>query len=215
MYSKNNRIKLNDYIYKNRTLRYLIPLMKIYGKNFINMINIIDWKAFAIADKEYNEEIGENFFCLCKVYSHPFKIFINYIRDHDAYVDDYIFSFKENLHMFVIKNPKSDIITDFLRGNYSKMLSEEQIEAFYLKKMKKGKVEFYTDVFSILTKRKDYIPTFKEKLELELGYVGDIDEERELDFPPLINEEVFNYDETSPYSKEYERQKELIKSVQI
>ena len=92
------------------------------------------------------------------------------------------------------------------------MFSKEDIDRIYLKKIRVNGVEKYTDVYSILTKFDAYKNVFLDKLYLEFGS-SVIEGDYEYDLPPLLNEEVFNYDEESPYSEKYYQQQEIIKNA--
>lgn len=211
MYSKKNRIKTDKDVYFNRTIRYIAPIMKLYGEELTQHFNSIKWAAFGINDKNYKEELddGQCIFCLCKITNYRvFNKFMDYLRNQSFYFDDYIYSIQKKLHMIVINNPRKQIIPLFLEGKYSQMFSQEDIDRIYLKKIKVNGVEKYTDVYSVLTKFDAYKQTFLNNLYTEFGYSG-LDGDFEFDLPPLINEEIFNYDEESPFSQEYYKQKEI------
>ena len=215
MYSKKKRIEISKDIYMNRTVRYIAPVMKLYGDELTQKFNNIKWLAFGINDRNYKEDLkdGDYIFCLCNITNNKhFDEFISYIRKQYFYFDDYIYSIRKNLHVVVINNPRRDIIPHFLSGKYSQMFSKEDIDRIYLKKIRVNGVEKYTDVYSILKKFDAYKNIFLDKLYLEFGS-SVIEGDYEYDLPPLLNEEVFNYDEESPYSEKYYQQQEIIKNA--
>lgn len=217
-YSKQNRIITDKRdIFVNRTARYIAPLLKLYSNELTIIFNSVKWIAFGINDLNYKEKLnnGDYIFCLAKITNNRiFENFAKYIREQKFYYDDYIFSLKNNLHMFVLENPRKDVVPKFMEGKYSEMLSKEEIDRIYLKKVYIKGVEHYTDVYSILTKYDAYKDKFLNYLESEFNYTN-IEGDFEFDLPPLFNEEVFNYDETSPYSEEYFNQKKLIENAGI
>lgn len=219
-YSKEKRIivKANLALFKNRTLTYIVPSLREYGKEFSDYFNKLSWRAFGINDRNFmgNMEDGEAIFCLAKIDNYViFEEVMGYLRSHHSWVEDYIFSLQDNLHMIVIKNPKPKSIESFLIGAYSKMYSKEDINRFFLKFINFKGIDRYTTVYSVLTKREDYFPIFCEKIKTEfnVSYDTQYNPELEMDFPPLLGEEVFNYDESSPYSEEYMAQKNLLDKV--
>lgn len=195
MYDLKERISKQKGLYQNRTARYLLPLLKVYGNTFINKFNLTRLKYCGIGDYNYDEKIGENIFLVIEVVNwRVFDDFYRYIISQDYYVDDYIFSLKDNLHCFVLKFPYTNIINTFLEGKYSKLLAEEDIEKYYLKTYRKNGVEHYTPVYSILTKKEGYKYIFLETLKEDFNTMIELDNDFEYDYPPIPGMEILNYD---------------------
>lgn len=194
MYNLKERISIQKGVYKNKTLMYLLPLIKVYGNEFISKFEQLKLKYCGIGDFNYDEEVGQNIFCVFEVANYRvFEKFEEYIRKQDFFVDSYIFSIKDNLHCFVFKFPYSNIIDKFLSGKYSEMFSNEDIDRLYLKTFRRRGVEYYTDVYSVLTKREEYKNIFLETVKEDFGAV-DMVGDFEYDYPPILGMEVLNYE---------------------
>jgi hypothetical protein len=121
--------------------------------------------------------------------------FLEYIRNQDFYIDDYIYDIHKKYHMFVLKLPSNNIVIKFIEGRYSEMYNQEEVDQYFKKKIFNGKEEVFTPVYSILTKRDDYQDIFKKILNIDFGADNiTLNEDAELDYPPFLESEIFNYD---------------------
>ena len=116
---------------KNKTLRFLIPVLREYGKEFIYYIDKLNRIAFGINDKAVVYEENTIFILFDTVYNTKlFTEFLDWIRDKSFYIDDYIYGDLEyNLHMVVIKFPDEyvEAYQNFKLGKYSKMYDKNTI----------------------------------------------------------------------------------------
>jgi len=194
MYNPNKKIEFLKGVYRNRTLKYIAPLLRAYGKDFVSLLNKVRIKAFTIGDLKFSDSLSDYIFIIVSIENiKGFYALKNYLQKTDYYVDDYIFSLKNKLHCMVINNPRSKAIDYFLSGRYSQMLSEEDINRFFLKTVTVKGIERYTDVYSILTKRKDYDNIFLDKIKRDFNSnIDKLEESTEYDYPPILGEEVLN-----------------------
>lgn len=202
-YSRDQRLDIKgDSIYINRTFKYIAPLLRLYGKELINLFNSLFIKGIAIGDANFSDEIGTN---LHIVFSYKnSKVtgkLLDLVKSKDYYVDDYIFSLDHYLYCLVLKSPV-DVTGKFINGEYSKLYSKDIIDKVFRRTYKEGNIERYTEVYSILTKRLEYDNTFLRKVlhdfnisEREVNSVIDKEHDYEYDYPPILGEEVLNYDE--------------------
>lgn len=176
---------------RNKTLRYLVPLVREYGKEFTNKLASFNIKSFGCADFSITREF-EN-----KIYAVFFGD-LDFERAEFLFKDDDFVSVRkidENYSQLIINLPH-DVIDLFLKGAYSKMFSEETIEKCFSKKKRNAKgVDEYTAVYEILTKKESGKIKFKNKIASDFSY-SDVEELvlDEYDYPPVLSQEVYNYD---------------------
>lgn len=178
-------------VYKNRTLKYILPLIKKYHDNLlITMLNSVGILAVGIGDMLYDSKQYKNqhVFILIDNKANPsiFNELIDYIMDKEYYEDDYSFDniITGRMQMVILKLPE-DVIQQFLDGKYSKMYYYEDARDFIID----------NNVYNVLIKSKEHKPTFIKELEIEFGTTLTMEElgDRELDIPPKKSEEIFNY----------------------
>jgi Fe-S cluster assembly iron-binding protein IscA len=178
-------------VYKNRTLKYILPLIKKYHDNLlITMLNSVGILAVGIGDMIYDSKLVKNqhVFVLIDNKANPsiFNELIEYVMDKDYYEDDYPFDnlLTGRMQMVIFKLPK-DIIKEFLEGKYSKLYYYEDARDFILD----------DNTFNVLIKSKEHKATFIKELQVEFGTTLTMEElgDRELDIPPKKPEEFFNY----------------------
>ena len=190
-----NRTKLNSFnedVMYNKTSKYLLPQMKyIFTPNEMQYVSNIDWITCAIYDEKYNVPFDNNIYC---VFSANTELDYSILKENQYYVDDYPFiDDKLDKHVIVFTLPVK-CMYHFVRGNYSKMYTREEINDLFPEKMYNNNIEYFTDVFSILTKREDYIELFKDKIAEEFNTTTVPENKiKEYDFPPLMENEILNY----------------------
>jgi hypothetical protein len=183
-------------LYENKTLKYLVPALRIYGETFKAKVNLVYKIAFGISDSLLEGSYLEgqpNLFMLVDrtVYPNNFNNFTNWIKTHESYVTDYPYGSEldARFHMFVLAFPPhlGDAYSKFLDGRYSKMYTKDEIEFFF---------EGRESTKTVLTKRISAIPTLLEKISHEFGENLSYEEVKgfnEYDLPPKKEEEFFNY----------------------
>lgn len=200
MYNPKSKLNLvSKGVYKNKTLRYIVPTLKSYGKEFVEKLSKLSYRGFTIGDLNYSDSLSDYIFCIVSINNYKaFNELLDYLENKDYYVTDYIYSLTNKLHCIVLKNPRPEVIDNFLAGKYSKMYSEEEINRFFLKTVTIKGVEHYTEVYAILTKRPEYQNKFIENIYKDFGTQLDlVSEDMELDYPPIQSEEILNLEEDS------------------
>jgi hypothetical protein len=191
MYNQKEEIKIKDDVYLNRTAMYLLPLMKAYGDEFLkNFSKVISTpKAFGIDDYK-GPHYDNALYALFKPNEH--FLTIEKIRNHEAYLDDYVFS-DPKYQVLVVRLPR-EVIVNFLEGNYSKIINKVEIEKFYKKKVRKNGKENYTKVYSVVKKLPHQRQAFINEVweDFKSNIEGSVIEE--YDYPPILSQEIFNYD---------------------
>lgn len=194
MYAQN--IQIGDRCFDNRSKKYLYPVLKYYGRDFIINFARLTKIAIGIQDKIVEicnlQEVfeGNLLFIIFNCKESFFPSFLSWFKLQSCYVYDYSF---DNLlfgqyHMIVIQFPEKYSLSydKFVTGNYSQMFSEKDIDNFY------GD----NDIKSVLRKDNDYKKIFKQKVQEDFMcptlYIPDYLCE-ELDLPIAKNQEIFNY----------------------
>lgn len=194
-------------IYRNRTLKYLVPIIKTFGENFMILFRMQRWISFGIADfaMDMNYHIPR-LFCLLDIENkYNFDRFLKYIKSTAFYLNDY--PFDESKHMIVLKFPKQQAYKYFLDGKYSKMYTEEEMDSFVTKTAYNQHGENkYTDIYSVLSKRKAYEEVFLAQLYEDFGTRAKPIKDFEYDYPPILQNEIFNYQLINIFNDENDTQ---------
>jgi len=195
-------------IYCNKTLKYLYPQLGTYGKTFIKelqetqnilAVGYVDWiykkvkriehkgMLFILIDKNGKFDSKKERYVNLQKSKANFNSFLGYIREHKSYVDDYLFDFKlRHHHMIVIRLPDrfEKSYEPFLNGEYSKMYTEEEVAEMGFNKAK-----------GVFNKSEDYKKVFLDKINQEFNCTLRLEDlgDRELELPPNIKEETFNF----------------------
>jgi len=192
-------------VYLNKTFKYLIPCLKVYGDTFQAKLSTVHKLAFGIHDCYFDGTKMEEkklIYMLCdKAYQKAkFLNFLNYVQHQDYYETDYPYDdmLHGRKHMIVLKIPEEHInaYDAFREGRYSEMYSSADIDKLF-----DMKVHPIREVaIAIMTKEKIMKQLFRDKLNTSLGTtitLKDInDENMELDFPLEKKKEFFNYKES-------------------
>ena len=184
-------------IYVNKTFKYLIPCLKLYGNTFVTKLNSIFNLAFGLHDAFLDGTEYENqkliYILSDKMYQPAkFQQFLNYVKHQNYYVMDYAFDDQEKgrQHMIVIKFPEShfNVYDKFIDGKYSDMYTTNEILHFFTKE---GESK------DVINKAPSMKPVLIERIFNSFGTV--ITEKditvygMEYDFPPEMQKEIFNY----------------------
>lgn len=203
-------------LYENRTWKYLYPCLKSYGMTLRNYLNSFYKLAVGVGDSNIDIEDKQCMYILLDTnvststtsltaYRENLSRFLEWLRFQPYYVIDYIYSDKDykGMHMIVIQIPQTyhKTLQLFKQGKYSEMYDRTELNNCFAlvtldnKELQSKINNKLTSIRSILTKNPNYIPTFKEELKKEFD-VNLLDSElihHELDFPPNVEEEVFNF----------------------
>lgn len=178
----------------NKTRKYLIPCLKEYGATFTAMLESVYKVAVGIGDAILiNRDIKheKHIFILLdsKIVSQHFISFLNWIREQDIFVDDYVYGDiqKSTFHMVIIKFPEKyyHSFETFKIGDYSKMYELGDIEKFF---------KNHQNTKAVLVKDHNYRVIFTKKLNKEWGTTLKPDDIKgELDEKPTDISEIFNH----------------------
>lgn len=187
-------IEIGKY-YDNKTWRFLLPCLKGHGDIFINRFNTVFKLAVGIHDTlldgSYLSE-GRNLYILCnKDYQKKnFSNFINWMQYKSYYKGDYCpdANFKTTKkHMLIIKVPKTfnNAYDYFLKSEYSKMYSEEELSSLF---------SVNTKEYQVLSKSIIALPNFVKKVNkrFDVNMNPNIFKDKELELPLERHQEIFN-----------------------
>lgn len=204
--------KLGNF-FQNKTARYVLPILNSFPNSFkINYQKVkTGLVCTAIGDVCYDYAKGKSVeHCLFMVYdinglysisenkyvdAHKCRqnlmSYIRFLKKEPYYLDDYVIQVGM-YHCIVIKLPDTykPTIQRFITSKYSTMYTNQQLSALLIKE-KNDKGQFNA-VFGVLTKHPDYIKIFQEKLNEHFNTNIVIEDDRELDLPINLNEEVLN-----------------------
>lgn len=216
-------IKTGEF-YVNKTWKYLVPCMRDHGTVFNTKTLSIFKLAFGIGDVLMNNESinkEKAIFILIdkKVQFTAFMNFMAWIVNQEYYLFDYPFDdvIKGRKHMLVLKIPDQygKAYEHFLKGEYSKMYSLEEIDRlfgiinkrsdsnitdrlFISKRLDSNIVKLRSQSKDVILKSVSMRKPFIQKLKKSFGDDLDIKESdltgKELDFPIEKQKEIFNYD---------------------
>lgn len=199
LYGNNKfEFKKDGNVYENRTFKFVLPLLKIYGQSIINIYNQMRKVAVGINDftaMQLGVDYDKHIFILVDIENteayleSSFDGFLETIRQHPAYEYDYCYDFKLKLHMVIIKLPDRFVkaLQHFKESRYSKMFNKADLDFFF--STKRGEVHK-----PILTKEHSYKKIFEEKIKENFVLQEAPQEEwYEYDFPLELKEEIFNY----------------------
>lgn len=209
-------------LYENRTWKYLYPCLNAYGKTLKNYLNSFFKLGVGIKDCNIDSIEERSLYILIDAkissphiipaeYRERLEKFLEWVRYQPFYKTDYVYEGIRNSekHMLVIKFPSVyyKAYDKFLLGEYSKMFTSQEIETlFSFSTLKDKKIETLVnsrkkDTRNILTKHANNRGIFLKKLNEEFNTdltLEDI-EEHELDFPPVEEEETFNFKKDYAY----------------
>lgn len=201
-------------LYENRTWKYLYPCLRYYGEDLMTRLSSFFKLAVGVGDYNKKEKVTSLYILVDtniplasdndrQIYKDKFSKFLDWISYKHYYVSDY--SFGKNMHMVVIKLPRDYEVSyiSFINGKYSEMYEQKDINKFFkyislsnkqIEEKQNSKIKLTRQ---ILTKSKEYLPKFVEKVNKDFNSTVTVRdfENAELDYPPIKEEEIFNYQE--------------------
>lgn len=205
-------------LYENRTWKYIYPCLKYYGTTLMGYLH--SFYKLGVGVKDHNVEIEGNCIYILidtkvhlegtpvDAYRQNLSKFLEWVKYQHFYVSDYVFEGLDinEKHIVVIRVPEEHNRTyaRFLKGKYSEMYTKEEIAKYFAfvninnKDLEKKINEKLQMVRATLNKNSNYLPKFLEELNNEFNTNLSLEEIRnhELDFPPVQEEEIFNYKKT-------------------
>lgn len=209
-------------LYLNRTWKYIYPALRVYGFQPISYLNELIKQGVGIYDLNFEEDDPDpKIFILIqtqvlnlklnkKEYEGKISRFFNFIREQDYYVSDYIYDIEKSCcsHMLVLKFPEEfkNIFKSFKQGKYSEMYSDKIISKYFpnsnLSKLFKNPSTNITtsrtlgsnlEIHGVLYKNSEYKEEFIKSIKKDFEVDVLESEVSELDYPPVLSEEIFNY----------------------
>jgi len=209
-YRETKLIPQKGTIFKNRTLHYIAPSLKLYGDEFIIKYKTLACMATGLGNGKLDQN---NIYSVFDVNGKSkydtyldktggrihFTYILSWLKDQPYYVKDFPFDsgMKGYQHMIVLKIPECVDMDAFLQGSYSNIYERTMLDRLYSSQitLQDGKkINNITKL--ILAKNRNYKEDFLKKTNSEFNTtlsIDDIDNNFELDFPPLMINEVFNY----------------------
>lgn len=204
-------------LYENRTWKYVYPCLKSYGGVLKGYLNSLYKMAVTLGDSNADFEEKHCIYILVDTnisttqtsvgsYRENLSKFLDWVRFQPYYVIDYIFDGLETSekHMIVLRIPDiyTKAVEKFKKGRYSEMYSSKEIrELFPYVSIDNKEIETRINtktkqVRNVLTKNKEYLPIFQKQVNEEFGVKCSLKdlEDHELDFPPVLKEEIFNFE---------------------
>lgn len=177
---------------QNKTLKYLVPCLRSYGKDLERMYNSVFKVAIGLGDS-FNPPDDPNELALyilldSNVAPKHFQKFLQWIREREYYIIDYTYgnASKSTYHMVVLHFPEeySMAYYKFLSGTYSEMYTKDQVKELF---------KPHPETQGILLKDKSYKAGFVKELNRKYETSISVKEwDGEYDFPPDKGEEYFD-----------------------
>lgn len=196
-------IKLNN-LYLNKTWRFLIPCLKGHGAAFIERFDPLFKLAVGVGDSFLEkapvlEDKKPLFIMIDKEFNKTqVTYFLNWVQYQSYFITEYCPCPEietSRRHMIVIAVPKiyNDAYDHFLKGRYSKMYSENDIEFLFSSQFRIKEKEILSQTSTAL---KEHLDNVKK----EFGSIPNGSKHiPEYELPPKKKEEVFFYTEKKVY----------------
>lgn len=201
---RKKRINISNEFYKNYTFKYLITQLTTMDKGFIQAFDKLKTYAWGIGDYGRPDLIEDpletnNLYVLVNKNSN-----LSYFHDYTSYVYQ---DGNWNKIMLVIPLPIDNRL-DFIKGNYTKMYSKDLITNNIPNTIYQNGIEIENPLWGVMHKTEERLELFKEqvKQDFEVEYVT---KDVEYDYPPFLNNEIFNYD----YRRNEQRNRETTNSL--
>lgn len=189
------------FIYKNRSFAYIAPILSYWGDDFVNQFNKLTKIAFGIGDekKDYkgiyvlfdvNGPIYAGRYRDIATGRNTFFDTLEYFREQDFFIADYPYDDLSlgHQHMVVFSLPDEfqDAIEKFKEGKYSEIYTNP--DEYIRKKTSRGE---YNDAYKVITKSPQFFHKFNQRLKRDFDVLLEFNDGRELDYPPVLNQEIF------------------------
>ena len=202
--------------YDNKTWRFLFPCLRGHGDIFASKINPLYKLAVGVYDytlKDQTKFNGRNIFILLDMYSQN-KLctdFIEFVKYQSYYVTHYCpdtdFGNSRKM-MIVISIPErfEPAYDAFIRGKYSEMYNEEEVRILFSNPDRRREY----DILSKSTEsQKDFLECFSTEFGISCSTNYFDLPLRELELPPRLSEEIFNYPNNESQTKFIEQKDKI------
>jgi hypothetical protein len=179
-------------MHSNKTKKYLLPILKFYGADFVLYANNACKVACGIGDsiaEKVGLEYQKHLFIVfnSKIAPEYFIKFLNWIREQPYYTDDYVYGniLKSPFHMVVLEIPLqfNDSFDNFKKGKYSKMYEKKDMDQLFL---------MHPDLKGVFLRNPEMKMEFLKRVNLDFGTeLDDFEGDFEVDYPISLTEEKF------------------------
>jgi len=183
----------------NKTRKYLYPIVRYYGNNFLKIITSLFKVGIGIGDlvlEKSDIKYSNHLFILVNVkttYAQgvDFYHYLYELRNYSYYENDYRYDLHGVYHMIVFKIPNTCLLSfeEFKKSKYSNMFNSSEIDFLFIKNN--------NSIKKLLKKDNSYKDEFKKIIAKEFMMKEEEIHpnalEGELDFNIKENEEKFNY----------------------
>lgn len=201
----------------NRTKLYLLPTLNLYDSGFHSRMKLLNICFSSIGSCLNKDTIqNENTIYLTVdthgVYKEGYgyidphrgrNIFLStlsFLKKHSSFISAEPYESNIGNHFFTLelKIPTllrdTDLKSKFIKGEYSKLIPSNIRDKVYAKIYRVGTVEKLNPIYRIVNKDKEYIKVFNNKLKEDFDFTEGVNDDRELDYPPYMSNEVLHYD---------------------
>ena len=173
-------------------MRYLSPIFHTFPVVFQNELNKNKFNL-CVCDVDYYKSTKKSFQSYLFLQFKTNQKFIECYRGIRYYVDEYPANL-EDKYMVVLSVPEEfqSSYQHFLKGEYSKMYSKPQLEKIKIRQILNGNIN---GTYLVLTKNQVAYEEYCKILNTiyKTDHYPPIEEVKEFDIPPRINQEVFNF----------------------
>lgn len=180
-------------------MRYLSPILNTYPVVFQNELNKNKFNL-CVCDVDYYR--GRPFQSYLFLHFERNQKLIEACRQIKYFVDEYPMNMERD-YMIVLSIPEEfeSSYQHFLRGEYSKMYSKSQIEKIKIRQILNGNIN---GTYLVLTGNNMAYEEYCKVLNTiyKTDHYPPIQEVKEFDIPPRINQEVFNFKDNIEWVKQ-------------
>jgi hypothetical protein len=182
-------------LYINKTMKYLLPVIKDYGQELSTNINNLFKLGFGVKDALFTDkDMNCHIFILVdtSIDRDKFNTTLLWLQQQPYYEHDYPFDDikRGSKHMIVLKIPEHHIpaYQNFITSKFSKMYHKDDIDKYFKK----------TDArYKVLTKDsetlKAYVDEINKTFDAQYTYAEWIKDDVEIEKPINLKEEIFNF----------------------
>lgn len=182
-------------------MRYLSPILNTYPKVFRSTLDKTKFNL-CVCDVDYYKATKKEFQRYLFLQFNYNENLIKVCRDIRYYVDEYPFNL-EDKYIVVLSIPEEfySSYDNFCTGNYSKMYSRKQLDAIGIRQILQGELN---TTRLVLTGDKLAYDEYCEVIRMvyKTNHFPSIEDVKEFDIPPRINQEVFNFKNNIEWVKE-------------
>lgn len=182
-------------------MRYLSPILNTYPKLFQSTLNKNRFNL-AVCDVDYYKATKKQFRNLLFLQTLYNTELISVCRNIKYFVDEYPLDLSDK-YIIVLDIPEEfdSSYESFLKGDYSKMYTREQLERIKIRQIVDGKIN---GTYLVLTANQMAYDEYCQVINIVYGtnHYPMKEDIKEFDIPPRINQEVFNFKNNIDWVKE-------------